>query len=241
MKFLKRCYEVFFLLLAVTSVILMFFDRQEYESFDNLILAIFYVEYFIRLLFAKQKWQFIKNHPLDLLALMPFDSWFRGIRLIRLFSVLKLNVYFKQKFPILIKVFTNNQTGILLLWLVVIIFLISVPISYIEPKMHDYYDALWWAIVTVSTVGYGDLVPVTPIGKVIAVILMILGIGTMGALMGNIAQILSTRQFKNKAQLPFYIKDFERLNDEAKARVISRCQREIELELFHQTNTQKQK
>jgi len=49
------------------------------------------------------------------------------------------------------------------------------------------FDALYWAVVTITTVGYGDIVPVTPLGKVIGVILMFTGIGIIGVLSGTIA------------------------------------------------------
>ena len=48
-------------------------------------------------------------------------------------------------------------------------------------------DALWWAIVTATTVGYGDLSPVTPVGRAIAVVLMIVGIGVIGAFTATVA------------------------------------------------------
>jgi voltage-gated potassium channel len=55
--------------------------------------------------------------------------------------------------------------------------------------IHDYPDALWWAIVTVTTVGYGDRYPVTEGGRAVAVILMLLGIGLIGVLTATIASV----------------------------------------------------
>jgi len=48
-------------------------------------------------------------------------------------------------------------------------------------------DGIWWSVVTSTTVGYGDLSPVTPIGRGLAVVLMIVGIGTIGMITGSIA------------------------------------------------------
>ena len=56
-------------------------------------------------------------------------------------------------------------------------------------NIHDYPDALWWAIVTVTTVGYGDRYPVTEGGRIVAVILMLVGIGLIGTLTATVASV----------------------------------------------------
>ncbi len=56
-------------------------------------------------------------------------------------------------------------------------------------NIHDYPDALWWAIVTVTTVGYGDRYPVTEGGRIVAVILMLVGIGLIGVLTATVASV----------------------------------------------------
>jgi voltage-gated potassium channel len=56
-------------------------------------------------------------------------------------------------------------------------------------NIHDYPDALWWAIVTVTTVGYGDRFPVTEGGRIIAVVLMLVGIGLIGVLTATVASV----------------------------------------------------
>jgi voltage-gated potassium channel len=56
-------------------------------------------------------------------------------------------------------------------------------------NIHDYPDALWWAIVTVTTVGYGDRYPVTEGGRVVAVVLMLVGIGLIGVLTATVASV----------------------------------------------------
>ncbi len=56
-------------------------------------------------------------------------------------------------------------------------------------NIHDYPDALWWAIVTVTTVGYGDRFPVTESARIVAVILMLVGIGLIGTLTATVASV----------------------------------------------------
>jgi voltage-gated potassium channel len=61
-------------------------------------------------------------------------------------------------------------------------------------NIHDYPDALWWAIVTVTTVGYGGYYPVTSGGRCVAVVLMLVGIGLIGALTATIASYFVEEQ-----------------------------------------------
>ena len=56
-------------------------------------------------------------------------------------------------------------------------------------NIHDYPDALWWAIVTVTTVGYGDRFPVSAGGRAVAVVLMLVGIGLIGVLTATVASV----------------------------------------------------
>jgi voltage-gated potassium channel len=69
-------------------------------------------------------------------------------------------------------------------------------------NIHSYGDALWWAVVTVTTVGYGDRFPVTPGGRAVAVILMLVGIGLIGTLTATVASFfVQEHTDANKAQL----------------------------------------
>jgi len=69
-------------------------------------------------------------------------------------------------------------------------------------NIHSYKDALWWAVVTVTTVGYGDRFPVSDGGRLVAVVLMMVGIGLIGTLTATVASFfVQEHTDANKAQL----------------------------------------
>lgn len=94
----------------------------------------------------------------------------------------------------------------LLLIISVLIALSAVFISLLEPNL-SIDSALWWSIVTLTTVGYGDISPSTPGGRLVAVLIMFVGIGLLGTLSATIASVLVDRKLKEDHGLTSY--DFQ--------------------------------
>ncbi len=63
-----------------------------------------------------------------------------------------------------------------------------------NPALAEFSEALWWGVVTVTTVGYGDITPITPLGRTVAVALMVTGIGTIGMLASQISSAIVTQK-----------------------------------------------
>lgn len=74
--------------------------------------------------------------------------------------------------------------------------LLIVPVEAGSGQFTGYEDGLWWAVVTVTGVGYGDLVPVTRLGRLIGVVLQVTSVGMLGLLIGIVSDKLSQRQEK---------------------------------------------
>ncbi len=97
----------------------------------------------------------------------------------------------------------------------------ALVISYVE-KM-NYSDSLWWAFVTATTVGYGDISPKTHIGRFVAIFLMLIGIGTFGMITGTIATYFLNKQndIAPTDDLDKYILNSENFSDSEKKEIIT--------------------
>jgi voltage-gated potassium channel len=140
--------------------------------------ACFAVDYVARLLLSVQKVRFVRTHKLDLLmVLLPM------LRLLRVFLLLRRS---------LASVSTDRIAGSIVSLVVASVFVSAFfmwRVEYNAPgaTITTFRYALWWAVVTTTTVGYGDYTPVTFAGRVIATAVMIVGVGLIGTVSATVA------------------------------------------------------
>ncbi|MCG8482239.1 MAG: potassium channel family protein [Clostridia bacterium] len=221
-------YVMLMTLLTLTAVIMSVLDMLDsidmntsmfLYGLDLGILAIFAMDYFIRLIQSKDKKKFIIENVFDLLAIIPFNSMFRAFRFVRLFRLFRLlrAAVFLKKFNRYISVFLKTNHFIYMVYLCIIVTLLGAISIYSVEKgktIYDFGDALWWSFVTVTTVGYGDISPSTGIGRWIAAILMLVGIGFIGMLTGTITTFFLRDKKKAKIN-PSQIIDLSDCSKEA--------------------------
>lgn len=133
---------------------------------------------------AKSKKQYLKKHPLEVAAVMlPFLRPLRLMRVISFGGLAIQKVAIGRQFAITIKVFLAS---------IFVAYISAVQITITEravegSNIKNFGDGLWWAITTVTTVGYGDRYPTTTEGRFLAVGLMIMGISLMGVITASVA------------------------------------------------------
>lgn len=197
---LKDYYDTTIILLALISVVLVLLgfaemidlDNPPYSIIDLLLCFVFVVDYGWRFFSSKEKWRFILENIFDLLAILPLNAIFTVFRLGRIFRLARLTKLLKLTRLLRVVGLTGKlekkvgkllrTNGLLYIFYLnsFIVLLGSSILSVVEEK--SFSDSLWWALVTVTTVGYGDIVPASIFGKWLAVLLMLVGIGTIGML-----------------------------------------------------------
>lgn len=226
----KLYYEIFIAVLSLISCLIILIqltvgipDNVSYmlDISDNIIWFIFVLDYIVRLILSENKLRFVENNKIDLISIIPFNSIFQSLRIFRFARLLKLSRLSKLvRFAVLVYKFKNkidkflktNNFQYALVITIIIVFLGAYGISVTENKTFD--DSLWWSFVTATTVGYGDISPETNIGRIIASILMLVGIGFVGMLTGTIATYFLTDTKKQKSYKNEVIETMqEKLND----------------------------
>lgn len=190
-------FECIMFVLVLVSLFFAFSDNENFIKLDWAIWVIFVLDYVIRLIHSENKWIYFKKHPFELIAIIPFDSLFRAARLVRLFRVIRLIGIGSRYLTPIYKLLKTNGLDKVLIVTIILLFVIPIPIVLLEPSINTFADALWWAVVTTTTVGYGDISPETPIGRTLAVILMLVGIGIIGTLTSAITSFFNKEDKKS--------------------------------------------
>ncbi|MCQ6271270.1 potassium channel family protein [Pseudarthrobacter sp. R1] len=152
--------------------------------------GVFAVDYVVNLWLADDRsgW-FVRNLHELLIVALPFFRPLRLLRLVTLLSVLHRTLGDTLRG----RVVTYVAGSAAMLVFVGALAVLDVEQSAPDAKIVTFGDALWWAMTTITTVGYGDMYPVTPIGRMVAAALMMSGIAVLGVVTASIASWLVQR------------------------------------------------
>ena len=180
--------------------------REFLQILEVSCVLIFTVEYFLRLYVASKKISHIFSFYsiVDLVAILPFYlstgldlRAVRAFRLLRIFRILKLARYGKAMKRFRLALMLAKAELVLFLSLSgILVYLSAVGIYYFENSVQpevfqSIFHSLWWAIVTLTTVGYGDMYPVTAGGRVFTFVILIIGLGLVSVPAGLVASALT--------------------------------------------------
>jgi len=208
-------YDLVIGLLAIFSLIILIpltFGNLQQSTYDVLngleigLCLIFLFDFFRNLFRAQKKWRyFLKGGGwLDLLGSLPFSTFaiFRVARLFRVVRVMR-TLRASDFRTILTRRLAQSTLLFTLVVALLLVFLISGIVLYAEKgaphaNILTYPEAIWWAFVTITTVGYGDYYPVTTLGRSMAVILMFFGLGIIGVLSSYLSSTFISFQSRRR-------------------------------------------
>jgi voltage-gated potassium channel len=241
--FASKRFDQFFSLLIILNIIAVTLEsvnalhqqyRQFFIYFEIFSIAIFSIEYALRLWVAPLKFKTdttskittrLKyvgslNGIIDLLSIAPFYLQFllpgldlRILRTLRLLRILKLSTYNSALTDLMEAIREERRSFIAAGYIFIVMFIIASSLIYFaEHQNHPSHfnsipDSMYWALITLTTVGYGDVTPVTNLGKLISVMSAMGGVVVVALLTGIIASSFSLQMERRKAEFEDEIRE----------------------------------
>ena len=223
-----RWFDRSVLLLIVASVVLMSLStvsdlspasKTALAAAEFVIVVLFTIEYGLRIMTADSRWTYIRSFYgiIDLVALLTFYLtlvWLgaidlravRALRLLRVFRAFELARYTAAAARIgrALK-YARDEAMVFLFATLVLLFIAAMGIYHFESgaqpeKFDSVFHSLWWAVVTLTTVGYGDAYPITLGGRIWTFVVLLLGMGMVAVPAGLIASGLSRAIREERAE-----------------------------------------
>lgn len=201
-----NAFELVMMVLSIISVVIIVlhqfgpFNGTEKElllKLDTGICLVLLSHFFYGLFSARHKKQFLTTHWIDFIASIPAVDIFRYGRIFQVLRVLRMLRVANQVIRHLLKNSGSTMLASMLLILLVVLGGSAIAILMTEAgstgsNIETAEDAIWWALVTISTVGYGDYYPITTAGRVISAIVILTGVSIFAGISGLLASSLLT-------------------------------------------------
>ena len=229
----EKFYEipVFIALVSLIPVIIIEYRDSPLKELANFvnwgIWIIFLLEYVHLFILSGNKKEYFLNHKIELfivLVSIPFvppglesSRFLRFIRLprlLRLFQLFRLAAVL-AKFGTAIKTIFKSRGLRFIVYATIFLIIFFGFLFYIaEPEVETFTDGIWWALVTITTVGYGDITPYTALGRIVASSLMILGIGFIATITAAVSTYFLSNFGDKETTLDDIVKKLDNIEKE---------------------------
>lgn len=219
-----KIFDISLLIIIILSVLAVVLESVNFINEDYgellrilewLFTILFTMEYLVRIYVVKKKWGYIISFfgIIDLLAILPtylslvFTGSqtlvvIRSLRLLRVFRVLKLARYLEAAIHLRAAMLASKMKIFVFLGVVFIVVVIMGTLMYmIEGRDNGFTSiprSIYWAVVTLTTVGYGDISPQTVLGQIVAMCIMIMGYGIIAVPTGIVSAEIASKKARGK-------------------------------------------
>ncbi len=212
-------WEIFMIVLALIFVAIGFLPdwvRLTPRQFDILtwvdygITAVFILEFVVRFAAADSGKSYVKNHWLDLLSVVPLIRWLRVVRIVRVLRLLRLARIIDSLEALGVS-FAHFAKLNGLQWMLMVLTGLMLGLSFVfyfaetgtNAEVNSYWDAFYTSIITWAGAGCGEITPVTVVGRICGILLVVSGVTAWGLVIGNLSAFFtSVNSERLKAGVP---------------------------------------
>lgn len=177
------------------------------NTIDFIICLIFLGDFFYFLHKSDDKKIYLKKYWIDFIASIPFLSVMRVFRMVRAIRLIRMLRGVKGLISLIRMIGTNKLQNIMISYVVIMTLILmycSLAFYMFEKDLNDtvttFFDAFWWGFISLTSVGYGDIFPVTTGGRIVGIILTLLGMGLFSLITAELATILMRFSKKENEQ-----------------------------------------
>ena len=180
---------------------ILFFKVPDYilryvVIFDILLCIVLLLDFFIKLYSSKNRFNFFKYNILYLVSCIPFPIvlpyYFIAFRLLLIFRLLHLSGLIEKYFENFYHFLDTSGFDRILTYVLLVIIIFTFALYFLDPGL-NLFDSLWFVVVTITTVGYGDITPTNHMSKEISLLLLLAGIFIFSTLTGAISSYFTDK------------------------------------------------
>ncbi len=146
-------------------------------SFDLFLCVLFWIEFLYNLKLADNKREYLKNNSLGILGMLPFNFVFlRALRFVKLAQLIKIFILIRDDEKVVSNFLRKTYLDKIIALSIIFIVLVTILISAVDSSVGDFNSAIWYTLVSMTNTGYGDIIPLSSLGKVIGIVAMVGGI-----------------------------------------------------------------
>lgn len=258
-----KAFDIVLIWAIVASILVVLLDsvdhlHEQYGQFffwcEWVFTVLFTIEYLLRIIITPRPKEYTLSFlgVIDLISILPtylslliagpqFLIVIRGLRILRVFRVLKLYHYSRDGMMMMRALISSSRKISVFILSIIILVTIFGSLMYViegaESGFKDIPNSIYWAIVTLSTVGYGDISPVTPLGKMLASVIMLLGYGIIAVPTGIVtSEFVSARRESNNANQIVACENCGITNHQSSAKHCYNCGAKLKLETQNDPN-----
>lgn len=215
-KLVAKCFRVLMIFVAIWLPLQLYleskhlFSMTEIDVSNWVVWSAFFVETTVLVFLVKNKRQYLLENWLNLVIIVggfplvwEYTAVTAILRWARFLLVFRLIV---RVWDASISILSRNHLGATLIVFFIITIIWGVVISIIEPDIHTPWDGVWLAWETVTTVGYGDIIPHTVLGRILSVILMLMGLAIISLLTANFSAYFINKGIQQPKTSPQILK-----------------------------------